>query len=164
MAALLPPPNRIYLLRHAEAAWAEPGQRDFDRPLNQKGFGDAEIVADRAADKGYRPDVLISSTALRCRDTAEAVHRAMGETLDMRFVDTLYNASVETYLEIIDAQDAGTVMLVGHNPTMEQALQALIGQEAMVAALPTGFPTAGLAVIDHDASASIWRLVDFVID
>jgi phosphohistidine phosphatase len=164
MAALLPPPNRIYLLRHAEAAWAEPGQRDFDRPLNQKGFGDAEIVADRAADKGYRPDVLISSTALRCRDTAEAVHRAMGETLDIRFVDTLSNASVDTYLEIIDAQDAGTVMLVGHNPTMEQALQALIGQEAMVAALPTGFPTAGLAVIDHDASASIWRLVDFVID
>lgn len=164
MAALLPPPNRIYLLRHAEAAWAEPGQRDFDRPLNQKGFGYAEIIADRAADKGYRPDILISSTALRCRDTAEAVHRAMGETLDMRFVDTLYNASVDTYLEIIDAQDAGTVMLVGHNPTMEQALQALIGHEAMVAALPTGFPTAGLAVIDHDESESIWRLVDFVID
>jgi phosphohistidine phosphatase len=164
MAALLPPPNRIYLLRHAEAAWAEPGQRDFDRPLTEKGFGDAEAVADRAADKGYRPDVLLSSTAVRCRDTAEAVHRAMSETLDMRFVDTLYNASVDTYLEIIDAQDVGSVMLVGHNPTMEQTLQALIGHEAMAASVASGFPPAGLAVVDYDASASTWRLVDFVID
>lgn len=164
MVALLPPPHRIYLLRHAQAAQAEPGQRDFDRPLSEKGFGDAEIVADRAADKGYRPDILISSTALRCRDTAEAVHRAMGETLDMRFVDTLYDASVDTYFEIIDAQDVGTVMLVGHNPTMEQTLQALIGHKAMAASLPKGFPTGGLAVIDYVTTTAAWRLVDFVID
>jgi len=164
MVALLPPPHRIYLLRHAQAAQAEPGQRDFDRPLSEKGFGDAEIVADRAADKGYRPDILISSTALRCRDTAEAVHRAMGETLDMRFVDTLYDASVDTYFEIINAQDVGTVMLVGHNPTMEQALQALIGHKAMAASLPKGFPTGGLAVIDYVTTTAAWRLVDFIID
>jgi len=164
MAATLPSPSRIYLLRHAEAVWPQPGQGDFDRDLSEKGYGDAEIVADRAADKGYRPDILISSTALRCRDTAEAMHRAMDETLDMRFVDTLYNASVDTYLEIIDAQDVGAVMLVGHNPTMEQALQALIGHEAMASSLPSGFPTSGLAVIDYDASALTWRLIDFVID
>ncbi|RDJ12161.1 SixA phosphatase family protein [Rhizobium grahamii] len=165
MAAITPPPSRIYLLRHAEAAWAAPGQRDFDRPLNDKGYADAEIVADKAADKGYRPDLLLSSTAARCRDTADAVHRAMGSTLDLRFVDALYNASPEVYLEIIDAQEAiNSVMLVGHNPTMEQTLEALIGHEELCRALPTGFPTAGLAVLDYDRGLSGWRLVDFVID
>ncbi|ARM88660.1 phosphoglycerate mutase family protein [Rhizobium sp. CIAT894] len=163
MTVPLPPPNRIYLLRHAEAAWAEPGQRDFDRPLNEKGYGDAEIIADKAADKGYRPDLLISSTALRCRGTADAVHRAMGLTLDVRYVDALYNATVDTYIEIVDAQDEAAVMLVGHNPTMEQALEALVGHEAMASALPGGFPTAGLAVLDFDASATTWRLTDFVV-
>ncbi|EJZ21776.1 histidine phosphatase family protein [Rhizobium sp. Pop5] len=163
MTVPLPPPNRIYLLRHAQAALAEPGQRDFDRPLSEKGFGDAEVIADKAADKGYRPDLLISSTALRCRDTADAVHRAMGLTLDVRYVDTLYNATVDNYIEIVDAQDEAAVMLVGHNPTMEQVLEALIGHEAMVSALPGGFPTSGLAVIDFDASASAWRLTDFVV-
>ncbi|MBB2683129.1 SixA phosphatase family protein [Rhizobium sophoriradicis] len=163
MTVPLPPPNRIYLLRHAEAALAEPGQRDFDRPLNEKGYGDAEIIADKAADKGYRPDLLISSTALRCRDTADAVHRAVGSGLDVRYVDALYNATVDTYLEIVDAQDQAAVMLVGHNPTMEQALEALIGPEAMVSALPGGFPTAGLAVIDFDVSVTAWRLTDFVV-
>ncbi|MBY5839493.1 histidine phosphatase family protein [Rhizobium leguminosarum] len=163
MTVPLPPPNRIYLLRHAEAAWAEPGQRDFDRPLNEKGFGDAEIIADKAADKGYRPDLLISSTALRCRDTADAVYRAMGLTLEVRYVDALYNATVDNYLEIIDAQDQAAVMLVGHNPTMEQALEALIGHEAMAGSLAGSFPTAGLAVLDFDASATAWRLTDFVV-
>jgi phosphohistidine phosphatase len=124
MTAILPPPSRIYLLRHAEAAWAAPGQSDFDRPLNEKGYADAEIVADKAADKGYRPDLVLSSTALRCRNTADAIHRAMGSTVDIRFVDALYNASPDIYLEIIGAQGSvNSVMLVGHNPTMEQTLE-----------------------------------------
>jgi phosphohistidine phosphatase len=165
MTAVLPPPSRIYLLRHAEAAWAAPGQRDFDRPLNEKGYADAEIVADKAADRGYRPDLVLSSTALRCRDTAYAVHRAMGATVDISFVDELYNASPAIYLEIIDAQQAvSSVMLVGHNPTMEQTLEALIGHNALSQALPTGFPTAGLAVLDYDIAIASWRLIDFVID
>ncbi|NKL19416.1 SixA phosphatase family protein [Rhizobium leguminosarum] len=163
MTVPLPPPNRIYLLRHAKAARAEPGQRDFDRPLNENGFGDAEIIADKAADKGYRPDLLISSTALRCRGTADAVYRAMGLTLEVRYVDALYNATVDNYFEIIDAQEEAAVMLVGHNPTMEQALETLIGHDAMVSALPGGFPTAGLAVLDFDASATVWHLTDFLV-
>jgi phosphohistidine phosphatase len=165
MTAILPPPSRIYLLRHAEAAWAVPGQSDFDRPLNEQGYADAEIVADKAADRGYRPDLVLSSTALRCRNTADAIHRAMGSTVDIRFVDALYNASPDIYLEIIGAQGSvSSVMLIGHNPTVEQTLEALIGHQALSQALPTGFPTAGLAVLDYDNGATRWRLVDFVID
>ncbi|CCM75838.1 SixA phosphatase family protein [Rhizobium mesoamericanum] len=165
MAVITPPPSRIYLLRHAEAAWAAPGQRDFDRPLSENGYAEAELVANEAADKDYRPDLLLSSTAARCRDTADAMHRAMGSTLDLRFVDELYNASPDIYLEIIDAQQGiNSVMLVGHNPTIEQTLEALIGHEALSQALPTGFPTAGLVVLDFDSKAASWRLVDFVID
>ncbi len=78
---------------------------------------------------------------------------------------TLYNASPDIYLEIIDAQEAlSSVMLVGHNPTMEQTLEALIGHEPLSQALPTGFPAAGLAVLDYDSRLPGWRLVDFVID
>ncbi len=72
----------------------------------------------------------------------------MGSTVDIRFVDALYNASPDIYLEIIGAQDpVNSVMLIGHNPTMEQTLETLIGHQALSQALPTGFPTAGLAVL-----------------
>ncbi|KAA6489774.1 histidine phosphatase family protein [Agrobacterium rhizogenes] len=161
MTSISPPPSRIYLLRHAQAQHAAPGKRDFDRPLSDNGYAAAEIVADKAADKDYKPDLVISSTALRCRQTADAVRRAMTPPPELRFVDALYNATLDVYLEIISSQTTeDSVMLVGHNPVIEQTLEALIGHDALVTALPGGFPTAGLAVID--ATSSGWILTEFI--
>ena len=164
MASTLSTPSRIYLLRHAEAAWAQPGERDFDRQLTGKGYGDAEIIADRVADKGYRPDLIVSSTARRCRETAQALHRAMGLSLEIVYIDELYNATPDVYLEVIQTQQTSAVMLVGHNPTIEQTLEALIGHEALLRGVPDGFPAAGLAVLDFDAAASAWKLREFLLN
>ncbi|GAC1040965.1 histidine phosphatase family protein [Rhizobium sp. No.120] len=161
MISISPPPFRIYLLRHAEALQAAPGQKDFDRPLSDNGYAAAEIVADEAADKGYKPDLVISSTALRCRQTAEAMRRVVTPSTEFRFVDELYNGSPDIYLSLIAAQtDQGSVMLVAHNPVIEMTLAALIGRDALAGALPRGFPTAGLAVVDSTPSG--WVLLDFV--
>lgn len=167
MTTITPPPSRIYLLRHAKSGWAQPGQHDFDRALDNQGFAEAEVVSDRAADRNYRPDVLISSTALRCKQTAEAVRRAMDEELEPIFVDELYNGSLGIYIALLDAQKGSrSVMIVGHNPTMEELLEALIGPDAMVAAIPGGYPPAGLAVLDYRGlvagSSAAWVLTDFL--
>ncbi|MDE1992905.1 MAG: histidine phosphatase family protein [Rhizobiaceae bacterium] len=163
MPTVSPPPSRIYLLRHAEAAPAVPGQKDFDRPLNDNGYAAAEIVADEAADKNYVPDVVVASTALRCRQTADAIRRSLSPSTEFRFVDALYNATPATYLELISAQaNVDSVMLVGHNPNIQLALEALIGHEAFAAALPNGFPTAGLAIVDWTPAG--WVLIDFVVE
>jgi phosphohistidine phosphatase len=166
MITVEPQPSRILLMRHARSAWAEPGGRDFDRPLDEQGFAEAEIVTALAADRRYRPDLVLSSTALRCRQTADAARRAFGEDCEMLFVDELYNGSVEIYLEMLATQkQAQTVMLIGHNPRMEEVLQALIGDDRTAAAIPAGYPTAGLAVLDHGgsviAAAGTWLLSDF---
>lgn len=163
MSRIMPPPSRIYLLRHAEARQAAPGQKDFDRPLSEKGYATAEIVADEAVDKGYRPDLIISSTALRCRQTTEALQRVVSPATEFRFVDAIYNGGLDVYLSLIASQtDQQSIMLVAHNPTIEQTLEALIGHEAMVRALPRGYPTAGLAVVD--ATPSGWLLTDFITE
>jgi phosphohistidine phosphatase len=167
MISILQPPSRIYLLRHAEAAQAQPGERDFDRALNDNGFSQAEIVADKAADKGYRPDLVIASTALRCRQTTDAFKRAIGATTEVQYVDGLYDGAQSTYLEILSSQvgDA-SIMLVGHNPIISQVLETLIGHGAMQKSLPGGFPTAGFAVLDaqqgDDDAPTIWVLSDFI--
>jgi phosphohistidine phosphatase len=163
MTSISPPPSRIYLLRHAEARQAEPGQKDFDRPLTDRGYAAAEIVADEVADKGYKPDLIISSTALRCRQTADAMRRVVSPSTEFRFVDALYNGTPDIYLSLIASQtDRESVMLVAHNPIIELTLASLIGHEALADALPRGFPTAGLAVID--ATSSGWSLTDFVTE
>lgn len=166
MVAISPPPYRIYLLRHAEAGWAQPGERDFDRALSENGFAEAEIVADIASDKGYRPDLVISSTAVRCRQTADAIRRAMDPDVEFRFVDELYNASLPVYIEILQSQrGVNAIMLIGHNPVMEQTLEVLIGPEALCKALPNGYPTAGLAIVDAPSTpGSAWTLKELLAE
>jgi phosphohistidine phosphatase len=167
MIIVEPPPSRIYLMRHARSGWPEPGARDFDRTLDDHGYGEAEVVASLAADKRYRPDLLISSTAVRCRETADAMHRAFGGECEMLMIDELYNGPLDAYLAVLSTQNnMQSVMLIGHNPTMEELLEAMIGSDRMAAVIPSGYPTAGLAVLDHggpvSAAAGNWSLRDFL--
>ncbi len=160
-----PEPSRIYLMRHAQAASAAPGGRDFDRVLDDRGYAQAEMVADRAADLGYVPDCIVSSTAARCRQTAEIMRRALRETLEIQFVDEVYNGTCDAYATIIAGQrPARSVMLVGHNPSIDQLLEGLIGAEQRRKAMPGGYPTAGLAVLDHaeGSGTSGWTLIDLL--
>lgn len=161
MTIIEPPPSRIYLLRHAHAAQAQSGQRDFDRELDDRGYGEAELVCEKAVDKGYRPDLILSSTATRCRQTADAMHRAMAGECILQAIDEIYNGSSETYLALLAGQTASpSVMLVGHNPTIEEVLDRLIGREQFRSAVPTSFPTAGFVVLDH--AEENWILRDFL--
>lgn len=166
MRKIEPPPARICLLRHANAAWPQPGERDFDRALDDRGFAEAEIVAQLASDRGYVPDLIVSSTAVRCRQTVDAIRRATSIGSEPLFVDELYNAPVESYLALLESQNAAELLLVGHNPAMETLLEALIGADRAAAIVPTGYPTAGYCVLDYDAtadqSAVRWKVADFL--
>jgi phosphohistidine phosphatase len=160
--------SRIYLLRHADAGWPENGQKDFDRALSDAGYAQAEMVTDRAADKNYRPDVVVSSTALRCRQTADAVRRNLSEdATPFRFVDELYDSPLKIYLEILSAADhTGSMMIIGHNPAICETLQFLIGATQLGNIIPHGYPTCGLAVLERRANAGPaqpgWRAIDFI--
>ncbi|MEK1931100.1 MAG: histidine phosphatase family protein [Pararhizobium sp.] len=154
MSAPTAPGFRLYLLRHAKAGWALPGQKDFDRTLGDVGFVEAKIVAEMAADLGFAPALILSSPAVRCRQTAEAFRRAMGEGPEIRYIDTLYTGADDTYRDIITSQcSLASLMVVGHNPVIEEILREILGEQA--AAIPYGYPPGALAVIDfHDRPQS----------
>jgi phosphohistidine phosphatase len=165
MPFLPPPPSRIFLMRHAQSGWALPGQTDFDRTLDEAGAVEAVAVSERAAAAGYRPDLVLSSTARRCRETAEAFLRAFQDAPDILYSDELYNAPPAAYFDLVSRYaDRGTVMLIGHNPAMEEILETLVGLRASAEALPDGYPTAGFAVLTHpgEAAAEEWVLSAFL--
>ena len=145
---------RLYLLRHARSGWALPGQRDFDRALDEVGYVDAERLAQMAADRGIRPERILCSTAVRCRETAEPFFRTVSEDLDIRYIDALYSGPATVYFDLIDAhRHLNSLMLVGHNPMIEQLLHRLIGDDAAREAFAYGYPPAGLSILDLPAVA-----------
>lgn len=148
--------NRLYLLRHAKAGWAMPGVRDFDRPLDEAGRADAEATGMAMRACGYVPDLTLCSNAKRARETLEGIagHADTGRVL---FFDKLYMEDAAGYLSLINENgSAGSMLVIGHNPMMEDLAMAVSGDgdETARAALNSGFPTSGLAVIGFNTSLS----------
>lgn len=142
--------KQVLLLRHAHAAWAQPGVRDFDRPLDERGVEDAAVVGRAMASEGLLPDLVLCSPATRCVQTCEIVAGLIPGSFDIRHNHALYSNDHGYYLELLAQQEAATVLLIGHNPMMEDTAHALaFSAETWPARrLQKGFPTAGLAVID----------------
>lgn len=107
---------RLALVRHAKSDWGDPGLDDHDRPLNERGRRDAPRMARRLAESGFRPDVILSSTALRTRTTAEAFATELGAEVSLD--PDLYGAPARTLLETAAAAGVPSVMVVAHDPGM----------------------------------------------
>lgn len=146
--------SRLYLLRHAKAGWALPGMRDFDRPLDETGHADAEAIGMEMRSQGYVPDITLCSGAVRARETLQGIagHADTGRVL---FCDKLYSEDAAGYLALVHENAAsGSILVIGHNPMMEDLAAAVSGDGDPVATatLGSGFPTSGLAVIAFDGS------------
>lgn len=108
----------LILIRHAKSSWADPGQNDFDRPLNERGRKDAPEMAARLYKRTPHIDLFLSSTAKRARKTAAFFAEAYGKTVeDIQLVPSLYMAGIPEFLEQVKAlpDTVQTVALFSHN-------------------------------------------------
>ncbi len=148
--------SKLFLLRHAKAGWALPGMRDFDRTLDAAGHVDAEVTGVAMRDRGYVPDITLCSNARRARETLEGI-AGSADTGRVLFFDRLYSDDAAAYLSLIHEHgDSGSVLVIGHNPMMEDLATALSGdgEDSARATLNSGFPTSGLAVIEFPGGLS----------
>jgi phosphohistidine phosphatase len=139
----------LYLLRHAKAGWAAPGMRDFDRPLEPLGRTDADSIGAAMRERDYVPDLVLCSSAKRARETLDWMTRHIGNARVV-YADALYSTDAAGYVDFIkETADGDKVLLIGHNPMMEDLAEALSGggEEPARHALHGGFPTSALAVI-----------------
>lgn len=124
---------RLALVRHAKSDWNHAGLADHDRPLNERGLRDAPRMARLLAETGFRPEVILSSTALRARTTAEAFAAELGVAVQLD--PELYGAPARALLAGAAASAAQSVMVVAHNPGMTVLAERLSG--GGIAAMPT---------------------------
>lgn len=137
----------LLLLRHAKSSWKDEKLSDFERPLNSRGRKAAEMMGSVFQDKELAPDLVLSSSALRARETTEIVMRSAKLRTDLRFDERIYEASASRLLEVIGEIEKGirSVLIVGHNPGMEELVLAMTGETATMS-------TATLASITFKAS------------
>ena len=138
----------LLLLRHAKSSWKESGLRDFDRPLNGRGRKAAETMGRFIRKKKVVPDLVLSSPAVRARETIEAIMKIAELPSELRYDDRIYDAGAMRLLEVISQieDERNTVLMVGHNPGMEELLALLTDQLEHMA-------TATLAKIDLNGAS-----------
>ena len=156
----------LLILRHAKSSWDDASLDDHERPLNARGRRDAPRVGDLLRDEGLMPDLVITSDALRAHTTARLVAVAAGYGGDIVVDPMLYLANADDLiatLRMVPEGNAATVLIVGHNPGLEDLIERLAGERHD---LPTAalaqlvMPIAAWSAIDSSTPATllnVWR-------
>ena len=114
-------------MRHAKSSWKDSHLPDQARPLNKRGQKDAPRMGKLLKESGLIPQRIYSSTAERARQTAVAVAEKLGYGGEIIYLDALYLAEPSAIVDVLKSVPDGIecVLVIGHNPGMEQLVQFL---------------------------------------
>ena len=147
----------LYVLRHAKSDWSDSSLNDFDRPLNDRGRKAAKVIGKELAKRKLRPDLVLASPAVRASQTLKRVEDASGTPFKVTEDERIYRAEPNALIDLIrSAPDAATrLMVVGHNPGLQQLVLLLAKPGELRDEAAEKFPTAALAEICFEAES--WR-------
>lgn len=137
--------RRLVVLRHAHAT-SGAGLPDVERPLSERGEIEADAAGVWLAERGIRPDLVVCSVARRTRETYSILERHLGPAPAVEYEERAYSAGLDDLLALVQEthEGHGTVLLVGHNPSVYQLVLSLAG------GAEAGFPPASAALIELD--------------
>ena len=119
----------LYIMRHAKSDWSGPQISDFERPINKRGTRNAIRVGQWMNENNHIPQKIISSPALRAKETIELVTEQISKfnLEDLTYEDEFYLAGFTQLIEFINTykDKAQSLMLVGHNPGIENLVNYL---------------------------------------
>ena len=133
----------LIALRHAKSSHEDESLEDIDRALNERGIGDAKLMGGVIRKRKIQPDIIVASPAERVRQTADLALKAARLNVEPTFDKRIYEASARGLLKVLmELNDtSNTVMLIGHNPGLEDLLERLTGEAITL-------PTASLAGVE----------------
>jgi len=131
--------SELLIIRHAKSSWADASLSDYDRPLNARGERDAPRMGRWLVEQDAVPDLILSSTAQRARETTDLLAPECNCN-NIEWYDNLYHAPAEVCMRQVMRADTSfeRVAVVAHNPGLEILVSHLGGQEIRM-------PTAAIA-------------------
>ena len=150
--------KRLFLLRHAKSSWDDPGLDDHERRLAPRGRRASKLIAEHLRRERIAPSLVLCSSASRTRETLERVIPAPDRS-DVSFEDRLYQASSGSLLQRLREvpPHVDSVMLVGHQPAIQELALELAGDGVDLARMTAKFPTGALATLHFDGDWSELR-------
>ncbi|MDY0194521.1 MAG: histidine phosphatase family protein [Sulfurovaceae bacterium] len=136
----------LYLIRHAKSDWSEENTADLDRGLSKRGSKDLKLMSSYLLEKKIKPDLILSSPALRAKLTAKKISKKIKYDKDIKYIDKLYMPDLETILDILsDQKDKNkSIFVVNHNPALTE-LANILADEYI-----DNIPTLGIVAIKLD--------------
>lgn len=155
--------RRLIILRHAKSSWTSGAPTDHARPLNSRGRRDAPRVGARLRDMGWIPDQVIASDSERTRETWQRMAEAFPQPIEPRFTHDFYHGGISAIRKHCSTlgDAVSTVLVLGHNPGWEGAVERLSGQWARMT-------TANAALLESTADCwetameHPWKLVGVI--
>jgi len=120
--------KRLILTRHAKSSWDDPTMSDHDRPLNDRGKAAAADLGEWLSSRGYIPEEVLCSDALRTRKTWSGIAPALPGTPILTLKPALYHAGPDVMLAVLKHASADTVMMIGHNPGIAEFAEKIVAQ------------------------------------
>jgi len=147
----------LLILRHGKSSWKNDDLSDHERPHKKRGKRDAPKMRKLIREEGLIPDIILSSTARRAKDTTLLAIEAMDYNDEIQFRRDLYHTWSGDIIEILQrlGPSIQVAMVVGHNPGLEELLDSLAGAEEWL-------PTAALAHLELPISS--WDQLEEDID
>jgi phosphohistidine phosphatase len=144
----------LLILRHAKSSWKDTEMPDHERLLNKRGKNEAPQVGKYLREQGLMPDLILSSTAKRAQATVNLVVKACSYEDKVEYRDDFYPGDPRAYITVLHTilEEHMRVMVVGHNPALEELLQTLTGRTETI-------PTAGLVQVSLPIQT--WHELDY---
>ena len=147
------PMKKLYIIRHAKSSWKDMNLDDFDRPLNKRGKLNAPLMGEVLRSRGIKPDIILSSPALRAKTTAKTIAQILDYSHKILFIKEIYEASSSELNNIVKKLDKkhDVAFLLGHNPGFNDLVYDYVG-------LYENIPTCGVVEIVFDCEK--WSKID----
>lgn len=134
----------LLLMRHGKSDWSADYETDHDRPLNERGVKSSRVIGEVLSENDRRPELVVTSSAVRARTTAQLAVEAGGWDCDVVIEPSLYGSGADAAVQVAAEQKAvESLMLVGHQPTWSILVFVLTGEQVEM-------KTATVAVIEFD--------------
>lgn len=155
----------LILMRHAKSSWNHPGLDDHDRPLNKRGRRSAEALGNWLRKKGYLPDEVLSSDAIRTKETLGGLRI---DPENVEFLPELYRATANQILRALNHATGDAVLVIAHNPGVAGFAQGIVDEPPEHLKFDD-YPTGATLVVEFEEDSwdrVKWRggkVLDFVV-